>query len=88
MFLLKTIKKLGARIAALKISPHKVDNDSVATNIPQYKNDQSQSLQDNAASNASNNNFDRRKMHRDRRINAEPNYKGPSRRFTIDRRFN
>ena len=32
-------------------------------------------------------NLDRRRQNSDRRGNGDPNYKGPSRRYTIDRRL-
>ena len=87
MFKFKTFKKWGARIKSLQIGSRKADNQSATPNTPPYKNSTSGTLQAKTSANASDNTLERRVIRRDRRIDTDTNYKGPSRRFTIDRRF-
>ena len=87
MLKFKTFKKWGARIKSLQIGSRKAGNQSATLDTPPCKNGKSQTLQAKTSSNTSDNTLERRVIRRDRRIDTDTNYKGPSRRFTIDRRF-
>ncbi len=63
---------------------------SKSTNDNSEKRTTGRRRQDTVISNNLNQklNLDRRASNSDRRINSDPSYKGPSRRYTIDRRLN
>jgi hypothetical protein len=77
-----------------KIESNKSANDSEiadATSIESTgKKDTGRKLQDNIISRNSNRRLiqDRRAARSDRRTHTDPNYKGPTSRYTIDRRRN
>lgn len=77
-----------------KIAFHKSSSDLDKANATSLKKSEKKNSgrrrQDAVIANITNPvlNLDRRAANSDRRINNDPNYNGPSRRYTIDRRLN
>jgi len=77
-----------------KIEPNQSANDSKIADDTSVENSAKKNagrrLKDAVISNNINRklNLDRRVIHSDRRVNADPSYNGPARRNTIDRRLN
>ena len=77
-----------------KIKFNKSSNDSEKSDDSHAENDAKKDagrrIQDGIISKSPNRklNLDRRTVQSERRGNTDPNYKGPSRRYTIDRRLN
>lgn len=77
-----------------KKEPHKLVIDSESPDVGfednSDKKDTGRRLRDTIISNDINSklNLDRRVAQSDRRVNTNPHYNGPSRRYTIDRRLN
>jgi len=91
---LSAIREWSARIVIPKKRAEKSFDDSVKIDNADVSNtvrkETNQRLQDTVNSNNQNRklNLDRRAVKSDRRVNSDPSYKGPVRRYTIDRRLN
>jgi len=91
---LGAIREWSARIVKPKKSAEKASEDSVKLNNTDVSNtarqETNQRLQDTVNSNNLKRklNLDRRAVKSDRRVSSNPSYKGPVRRYTIDRRLN
>ena len=91
---LRAIREWSAWIVIPKKRAEKAFDDSVKIENTDVSNTTrkgtNQRLQDTVSSSNLNRklNLDRRAAKSDRRVNSNPSYKGPVRRYTIDRRLN
>lgn len=91
---LEAIREWSARIVKPKRRAEKVSDDSVKIDNTEVSNtvrkETNQRLQDTVNSNNLKRklNLDRRAVKSERRVSSNSGYKGPVRRYTIDRRLN